>query len=151
MQPRTIVRAAIAAGLVAGAVDIGAAMLINQRGPAIILQSIASGVLGLSAYAGGGATVMLGLVLHLAMAIIIAGIFAAASVRIKWLGARPVTAGLAYGVGVFVVMNMIVVPLSAFAPRPAHLSLASIAANLAAMLVFGVIVAMLVRRLSRPS
>ncbi len=46
-------------GLIAGTVDIGAACLINGRGPTIILQAIASGVLGKASFhsgaPGGGA------------------------------------------------------------------------------------------------
>jgi uncharacterized membrane protein YagU involved in acid resistance len=139
-------RAAVLAGLVAGTIDIGAAAAINHAGPALILQGIASGVLGMKSYSGGGATVALGLVLQIAMSIAIAGIYAVAATRIAWLRSRPILAGLAFGLGVFVVMNMIVVPLSAFGPRPAHVSLVWVLLNVLAMLVFGVIVAAIVRR-----
>jgi len=143
----TTSRAAILAGTVAGALDIGAAALINHQGPAIILQSIASGLLGLGAYSGGYPTILLGLALQLAMSIAIAGIYAVAAMRLNWLLRRPVSAGLAYGAGVFVVMNLVVVPLSAFAPRPTHISLSWLALNVGAMLIFGLIVASLVTRL----
>ena len=140
-----ITRAAVIAGLIAGTIDIGAAALINHVGPALILQGIASGLLGMKSYAGGVGTVTLGLMLQLAMSIAIAGIYAAAATRIAWLCSRPVLAGLAFGLGVFVVMNMIVVPLSAFGPKPAHISLVWLLLNVLAMLVFGVIVATIVR------
>lgn len=140
-----ITRAAVIAGLVAGTIDIGAAALINHVGPALILQGIASGLLGMKSYAGGAGTVTLGLVLQLAMSIAIAGIYAAAATRLAWLRTQPVIAGLAFGLGVFAVMNMIVVPLSAFAPKPAHISLIWLLLNVLAMLVFGVIVATIVR------
>ncbi|WP_066809712.1 hypothetical protein [Sphingomonas asaccharolytica] len=140
-----ITRAVVVAGLVAGTLDIGAAALINHVGPALILQGIASGLVGMKSYAGGAGTVALGLALQLAMSIVIAGIYAAAAARLAWLRSRPVLAGLAFGLGVFVVMNLIVVPLSAFGPKPAHISLAWLLLNVVAMLVFGVIVAMIVR------
>jgi uncharacterized membrane protein YagU involved in acid resistance len=140
-----ITRAAVIAGLVAGTIDIGAAALINHVGPALILQGIASGLLGMKSYAGGAGTVTLGLVLQLAMSIAIAGIYAAAATRLAWLRTQPIIAGLAFGLGVFVVMNMIVVPLSAFGPKPAHISLIWLLLNVLAMLVFGVIVATIVR------
>lgn len=142
-----VARAAVLAGLVAGTIDIGAAAAINQVGPALILQGIASGVLGMNSYAGGGATVTLGLVLQIAMSIAIAGIYAVAATRIAWLRFRPILAGLAFGLGVFIVMNMIVVPLSAFGPKPAHVSLAWVLLNVLAMLAFGVIIAAIVRRM----
>lgn len=144
-------RAAVLAGLLAGAVDIGVAAVINHQRPGIILQSIASGLLGLAAYSGGASSVLLGLGLHLAMSVAIAGLYVLASARIKWLIRRPLGAGLAYGVGVFVVMNLVVVPLSAFQPRPAHISPAWLALNVAAMLVFGVIVAAVVSYFARQS
>ena len=140
-----ITRAAVVAGLVAGTIDIGAAALINHVGPALILQGIASGLIGMKSYAGGAGTVALGLALQLAMSIVIAGIYAAAATQLAWLRSRPVLAGLAFGLGVFVVMNMIVVPLSAFGPKPAHISLVWVLLNVLAMLVFGVIVATIVR------
>jgi len=141
-----VTRAAVVAGLVAGTIDIGAAAAINHVGPALILQGIASGLLGLKSYAGGAGSVALGLALQLAMSIVIAGIYALAATRLAWLVSRPVLAGLAFGIGVFVVMNMVVVPLSAFAPRPAHVSLLWLLLNVLAMLVFGVLVALVVRR-----
>jgi uncharacterized membrane protein YagU involved in acid resistance len=140
-----ITRAAVIAGLVAGTIDIGAAALINHVGPALILQGIASGLIGMRSYAGGAGTVTLGLALHLAMSIAIAGIYAVAATRLAWLRSRPILAGLAFGLGVFVVMNLIVVPLSAFGPKPAHISLVWVLLNVLAMLVFGVIVATIVR------
>lgn len=140
-----ITRTAVIAGLVAGTIDIGAAALINHVGPALILQGIASGLIGMKSYAGGAGTVTLGLALQLVMSIAIAGIYAVAATRLAWLLSRPVSAGLAFGLGVFIVMNLIVVPLSAFGPKPAHIPLVWLLLNILAMLVFGVIVAMIVR------
>jgi len=141
-----VTRAATIAGLVAGTIDIGAAAAINHVGPALILQGIASGLLGMKSYAGGAGTVALGLALQLGMSIAIAGIYALAATRLAWLVSRPVLAGLAFGLGVFAVMNLIVVPLSAFGPRPAHVSAVWVLLNVVAMLVFGVLVALIVRR-----
>src|SRR5450631_986834 len=62
-------------GIIAGTVDIGAACLINGAKPAVILQAVASGLLGKSAFSGGSTTVALGLVLQWAMSMIIATIF----------------------------------------------------------------------------
>ena len=51
--------------------------------------------------------------------------------------------GLAYGVGIFFVMNYVVLPLSAAMAKPhfPHFSAAHFIENLLAMLLFGVIVA----------
>jgi uncharacterized membrane protein YagU involved in acid resistance len=137
--------AGVVAGLIAGSVDIGAAALINGASPFLVLRSIASGLFGLQAYAAGNWVVVVGLLLQLAMSVLIAGIFSLATLRQAWLLSRAVLAGVAYGAIVFVVMNIVVVPLSSFAPRPTHITLTWLVANIAAMLVFGLLVALIVR------
>ncbi len=111
---------ALRAGLVAGALDIVAAVVINTlRGstPLRVLQSVASGLLGRPSFDGGWGTGILGLALHFAMMIVIAGIYARFTVRLPWTWRRPLLAGAAYGVVVYAVMNLVVVPLSAFPVR----------------------------------
>jgi len=101
-------------------------------------------LLGKSAFEGGSATVELGLVLQWSMAIIIASIFV---VAVRW---RPVLkrhwikAGLAYGVIIFVVMNYVVLPLSAIG-HPPGFRVAHFMEDIVAMLLFGMIVAFFAR------
>jgi len=130
---------------VAGTVDIGAAALINMIDPRVILRFIAGGVLGKAALQGGAAVAWLGLFLQWGMSLVIAAIFVLAALRLRWLTARTVLAGLAYGVVVFVVMNYVVMPLSAW-HRINHFTPASLAWNLLAMLVYGLIIAICARR-----
>jgi len=128
-------------GLVAGTLDIGAAALINLIDPVVIMRYIAGGLLGKStALSGGAPTAVLGLVLQWAMSLVIAAIYVLASRRLAFMTTRWLAAGIAYGVVVFFVMNYVVVPLSAIAKVPSF-TLYSFSANLAAMIVFGVIVA----------
>ncbi|HWK48684.1 MAG TPA: hypothetical protein VNR40_02305 [Steroidobacter sp.] len=104
-------------GLVAGLIDITYAVGFSAtRGvpPARILQSVASGLLGSPAYQGGAATATLGLVLHFLLMMIIAAIFYFASTRLRFLVSRPVAWGALYGFLVYWVMNLVVLPLSAF-------------------------------------
>ena len=137
--------AILVGGLVAGTLDIGAAALINLIDPRVILRFIAGGVLGKAALQGGAAVAWLGLFLQWGMSLVIAAIFVLAALRLRWLTVRPVLAGLAYGVVVFVVMNYVVVPLSAW-HRINHFTPASLAWNLLAMLVYGLIIAVCARR-----
>jgi hypothetical protein len=137
--------AVVCAGLVAGTIDIGAAALINLASPLLILKFIAGGLLGKGALAGGAGVVVLGLVLQWAMSLLIAGIYVVASRRAAVLRRSWVSCGLAYGVVVFLVMNYVVVPLSAWHRWPAFTAF-TFAANLVAMLLFGLIVAFFVRR-----
>ncbi len=136
-------------GFVAGSLDILAAALINRVDPLIIMRAIASGLLGRAAFQGGLPVAMLGLLLQWAMSLLIAAIFVFAARRLAWLGRRWVAAGLLYGVVVFVVMEYVVVPLSA-AAKP-HFTALSLLENLLAMELFGLIVAFCARGVGRRS
>lgn len=112
-----VMRWAVVAGLVAGALDILYAIaywaLAHDVPAARILQSVASGLLGKSSFDGGAATAALGLALHFAMTLAMAAAYFAAARRMPALRQRPLAAGAAYGVLIYVVMNFVVVPLSA--------------------------------------
>jgi hypothetical protein len=127
-------------GFVAGTLDIGAASLISGYNPVIILKYVAGGLLGKASLAGGLSNAALGMVLQWAMSLIIAAVFVLATRRHIATDRRWPVWGLAYGAVVFFVMNYVVVPLSALHATP-HFSAFSFAANLAAMLLFGWIVA----------
>ena len=142
---RHLFKTSVHAGLIAGTIDIGAACLINWVLPGPVLRAVASGVLGHAAVHGGVWVMTLGMILQWAMSVLIAGIFVAAGVKWPVLLRRWVLAGLAYGLVVFVVMNFVVVPLSA-AVFKVHFSPLSFAENLLAMLVFGLIVAYVAQR-----
>ena len=83
-----------------------------------IWQYITSGILGNAAFAGGIATAVLGLLLHLIFSFVIAAVFILAAARIPLLRRHPIAGALLYGFGVFIVMYMIVIPLSAAPPLP---------------------------------
>lgn len=106
--------AIVVGGLLAGTLDILAAFAMSwpRAAPARVLQSIASGVLGPSSYQGGLRTAALGLLLHFVIALGAAAVYGAASRQWSVLWLRPVRCGLAYGVIVYLVMNLVVVPLS---------------------------------------
>jgi len=145
---RSDLTAILLGGFVAGTVDVGAAALINLLSPIRILQFIAGGLLGKAALAGGIPVALLGLVLQWLMAMIIAAVYVLAASRLPVLGRRWIVFGLSYGVVVFFVMNYVVVPLSAWARWP-HFTPYSFTANMAAMLLFGLIVAFFAR--ARPA
>ena|SRR5579859_7327346 len=131
-------------GFVAGTLDIGAASLISGYNPIVILKYIACGLLGKGALAGGLPEAALGMLLQWAMSLVIAAIFVLlVGRRVAATRQWPVW-GVAYGVVVFFVMNYAVVPLSALHKVP-HFSVFSFIANLAAMLLFGWIIALFTR------
>jgi hypothetical protein len=143
---RALITASLAGGIVAATIDIGAACLINGRGIPFILHAIAGGLLARRSFAGGATTAVLGAGLQAAMGVLIAAIYVVAGEWLPALRRRWIGFGLAYGVGIFLVMNYVVVPLSAWRSFP-QFSAAKFAANLAAMLLFGLIVAFFARRL----
>ena len=140
-----VVKSSISGGLLAGSVDIGAAALINMASPLRMLLAIASGLLGKAAFHGADGVMLLGLVLQWGMSVIIAAVYSLAAYRFPGLARRWVLGGALYGVIVFLVMNFVVVPLSA-APFRLGLTAAKIIPNLVAMLVFGWIVAFMANR-----
>jgi uncharacterized membrane protein YagU involved in acid resistance len=145
-HPRsTLLAATLWGGLVAGTLDIGVASLLNRISPLIILRAIASGLLGKPAFQGGTRVELLGLLLQWAMSLLIAAIFVFAARRLPSLRRYWVAAGAAYGVVVFVVMEYVVVPLSAAWPKP-HFTLQTLIENLLAMVLFGWIVAFFARK-----
>jgi predicted neutral ceramidase superfamily lipid hydrolase len=133
-------------GVIAASIDIAAACLISGRGPAFIMQAIAGGLLGRASFQGGMATVILGAALQEVMGILIAAIYVVSSKTVPGLLRHWIPSGIAYGVIIFFVMNYVVVPLSALRSAP-HFTPGKFAANLAAMLLFGLIVASFARRI----
>jgi hypothetical protein len=112
------VRAILGGGLLAGAFDITFACMVSAvlRGasPIRVGQSVASGLLGReAALAGGVPAGILGLAVHFVMTTIMAAGYYAAATRISLLVRHPVWCGLAYGLGLYAVMNHVVLPLSA--------------------------------------
>lgn len=81
--------------------------------PAGVWQSVAAGLLGKVSYDGGNATASLGLLLHFLIAIVMALVYVRAARRLPLLVRRPVLMGMVYGVALYLVMNFVVVPLSA--------------------------------------
>jgi uncharacterized membrane protein YagU involved in acid resistance len=127
-------------GLIAGTIDIGAASIISAANPLIILQAVATGLLGRASFQGGAGSMVLGLVLQWGMSILIAAIFTLAANRWSVLARRWILWGTLYGIVVFFVMNYVVVPLSAAPFKSTH-SLPWFLENGLAMLVFGWIIA----------
>jgi uncharacterized membrane protein YagU involved in acid resistance len=116
MKSRAL-KAILAGGLIGGAFDITYACAVWAfRGvsPIRVGQSVASGLIGRdSALAGGVATGLLGFALHFGMALIMAAVYYAAATHIPLLVRRAAWCGPIYGLGLYLTMNYIVLPLSA--------------------------------------
>ena len=118
-------KAILIGGLIAGALDIIYAFIVygpmaatlglsSASTPVEILQSVAGGWVGRDAAShGGSVTAAIGACTHFGIAIVMAVVYAALFGRIG--ASNWVVWGLIYGVILFVVMNYVVVPLSAAA------------------------------------
>ena len=90
-----------------------------QKTPFVVSwQYIASGTLGMAAFEGGITTALLGMLFHLIISFVVAGVFILSANRIPLLRRYAIAGALLYGLGVYIVMNMIVIPLSAAPPLP---------------------------------
>jgi uncharacterized membrane protein YagU involved in acid resistance len=102
--------------------------------------------LGESAFAGGIPTAVLGALFHFIFSILIAGIFILGVDRIPLLRRHIIPGALLFGFGVFIVMNMVVTPLSATPPLPAPTTPELIVNLIDHILVFGLLLGIVVRR-----
>ena len=137
---RNDMRAIALGGFIAGTLDIFAAALVNGANPLRVLQVVASGVLGKAAHADGAFSMAVGMILQWAMSLIIAAIYVLAARFLPLLRSRWIAAGTAYGFVIYLVMNFVVVPLSA-ATITMRLTPRHVLMNLPLMIVFGLIVA----------
>jgi hypothetical protein len=115
MSPK--LRAVAVGGSIAGALDILFAISFAAYGgrtPAWLLQTVATGLLGEDAYAGGWAAAALGLAGHFAMSFGWAALFVFAASRVPRLIEKPLMYGFLFGAIVFVTMRLVILPLSAF-------------------------------------
>jgi uncharacterized membrane protein YagU involved in acid resistance len=146
---RRHVVAVLAGGLVAGVLDITFAISFaayNGMPPMRLLQVVASGVFGKAAFAGGVETAAWGLALHFGMSLLWACVFLAATRVRPSLALRPFVAGVVFGIVVFLVMRLVVLPLSAFPYPVTFKPVATILDLLSHMLLFGVPIALAIRR-----
>ena len=119
----SLLKAILIGGCIAALLDILDPILFfhlrNGIAPIRIPQSIASGLLGRPAFSGGINTALLGLALHLFIALVWATGFVLAARGLPFLSQHPIRSGLLYGALIYIVMNYLVLPHSRVTPsRP---------------------------------
>lgn len=103
----------IRATLVAGTLDLLSALtyaLLEGKNPLAVPVGIASAIWPGAIKAGAPALVV-GVLLHFLIMLVMVAVFVAAARRMPWLTAKPVASGLLYGLLLWAVMNLIVLPL----------------------------------------
>ena len=111
----TILGGGLAVGVLDGLFALIFYGLVLGAQPLRIFQSVAAGLLGRAAFEGGVRTFLLGVLLHFVVATCVAAVYYAASLKLPVLIRRAVVCGLLYGLLVYLVMNYVVIPLSAAA------------------------------------
>jgi hypothetical protein len=128
-----VLKVILKAGILAGFLDAAAASiqyLITSHGksPVAVWKYVASGFFGKAAFGGGGEMVAAGLGFHFFNAILFSAFFYFLYSKIKWISNHIIIAGIIYGIFVWCVMNLVVVPLSNVPPYAFSFSKAIIAA-----------------------
>jgi hypothetical protein len=106
-------------GLLAGTLDAIAAVVWNYKIKAVIIfQFIASGVFGKAAFAGGADMVLWGLLFHYTIAMIFTAAFYLAYPLFYSIFRNKYIVGVEFGLLTWMIMNLIVVPLSKIGHGP---------------------------------
>ena len=144
-----IVYAIIKTGLVAGSLDIIFALaqyyLKTGKNPIVLLKYIASAVLGKEAFTGGYPMVVTGLLFHFLIAFAWTIFFFLLYPRIPLLAKNKIITGLLYGVFIWLVMNLVVVPLTKIPPSSFN-AVKAIIGMLILMIAVGLPISLLARR-----
>lgn len=151
MMRRPAVFAIVIGGGIAATLDIAYALTFwfCYRGvaPTQVLHTIAGGLLGLpAARAGGAATALLGLGLHYFIALCMAAAFFIVSRHFRFLTRQPVATGIGYGVLLYLIMNFVVLPLSALPPHAWKPTLPALTDLCSHMFFVGVPIALAARK-----
>jgi hypothetical protein len=106
----------IRAGFIVGTLDITATCLHyfikTGKGPALIFKYIASAVLGKAAFTGGANVIACGLLMHYAIAFAFTIFFFWLFEKRKIFAQNPLLTGIFYGSFTWLMMNLVMVPLT---------------------------------------
>jgi hypothetical protein len=120
--------------------------------PALLFQNIASGLLGVRSFHQGWLMVVLGVALQFFIASGAAAVYYVASLVFPMLVRKPWICGPAFGLGLYLFMHCVVVPLSAVPKRTVPVSLTELLDQLFShAILVGLPIALMARRSARMS
>ena len=143
--------AVLVGGGIAAALDILYAFVASAqygRTPLWVLQSVASGWLGREAFNSGLAGGVIGLASHFSILFVAAAIYLMTSMRFPVLRSQAVACGALFGALVYLFMNFVVIPLSAFPFKLSYPPLRLLEGFASHALFVGIPIALSVRRFS---
>jgi hypothetical protein len=149
LNTRTAIQAALVGGLLAGAIDIGAACVIFHATPGPVLKSVAAGLIGRpAAHAGGMDVILLGAFLQEFISVVAALIYCFAAIRLPILIKQWLIMGVLFGAACDLFLFHIVAPLAGLSMSPVG-SYGWTANLIANMLTFGPPIAFVASRFAR--
>ena len=139
--------AILVGGAVAGTFDLLSALLTFGPG---VPRAIAGGLLGTGVIRSGGILVwILGVALHYFIAYAAATAYCTASRRLPFLADHWLVCGLFFGVGFYLVMNLVVLPLSALHAAGPYMLRSMLQGLLVHMFLIGLPISFSLHKLAR--
>lgn len=115
-KTNTVAQTIFWSGLIAGILDAIAGVIVYfiyfKLNPLQVLQFIASGVYGPTSINGGVLMIVAGLFFHFVIAYVVAIIYFYAYPKISVLSKYKVASGLIFGLGIWLVMNLLIIPVT---------------------------------------
>lgn len=137
------------AAIVSGLLDSAAASVVFYLklglNPAQVMQYVASALYGEAAFSEGAWMVIVGAVMHFLIAFVIAAVYFYLYPKINLLEKWPVISGLLLGVAIWMVMNLLIIPLSKIQPAPFELMAVIISISWH-MLLVGLPISLIIKR-----
>ena len=117
MNNRSAFPTIILAALLAGLLDLVAAIIVysiflDKTSALRILQSVASGVFGKAAYTGGITMAVYGVLFHFLISLIFTVLYFYSYPKLTFLQRDRVFSGIVFGIFIWLIMNLIVLPLA---------------------------------------
>lgn len=141
----------LSAGLIAGTFDIVAAItvyaiILEKTSGIKILQSIASAIFKKETYSGGSLMALCGLVLHYLIALSFAWFYFIIYPHLSFLKKSTIISGFLYGIFVWIIMNLIVLPIAFPVLPEKHLDFPLLLSILILMFCIGLPIAIITKK-----
>lgn len=148
---KTLARGIVLGGLTSGLLDfmVASAQKVLAGGSMLApWKGVASGLLGPTARGGGVGIALLGIALHFMITFGAAAILSVLVWRLPWFAKRPLITGVLFGFGFLLVMNYVILPLSAIG-RPIYMGRGFLTAIVGHVIMIGLPIAWFVTRAPR--
>ena len=113
---RNLISTIIRSGIIVGTLDIFSTFIYyfikTKDNPLIILKFVASGIFGKESFSGGNLMMLSGFILHYFIAFAFTIFLFWLFPKINFLSKNKIVTGTIYGIFIWTVMNLVVVPLS---------------------------------------